>query len=95
MRNNQRIVSTIAALKPQLKTKYGVESIGFCSWWTNTKSVTADLTIIVELNQPLGWEFYSLKSLLEGKLKMHIDLTTWNGIKPMVREEVKQMTRMI
>jgi predicted nucleotidyltransferase len=95
MRNNQRLVSTLAALKPGLQSRYGVVQIGFCSWWTNQKDVTSDITIIVELSRPLGWEFYALKAFLEYKLKMSIDLATWSGIKPMVREEVKQITRFV
>ncbi len=95
MRNNQKIVTTIASLKPSLLAKYGVVNIGFCSWWTNQKNVTSDITIVVELNRPLGWDFYALKSFLEYKLKMAIDLTTWNGMKPMVRDEVRQITRFV
>jgi predicted nucleotidyltransferase len=95
MRNNQHLVSTLASLKAGLQNRFGVVQIGFCSWWTNQKHVTSDITIIVELSRPLGWEFYTLKAFLEYKLKMSIDLVTWNGIKPIVREEVKQITRFV
>ena len=95
MRNNQRLVSTLAALKPGLQNRFGVVQIGFCSWWTNQKDVTSDITIIVELSRPLGWEFYALKAFLEYKLNMSIDLATWSGIKPMVRDEIKQITRFV
>jgi predicted nucleotidyltransferase len=95
MPNNQRIVSIIAGLKPTLERKYGVKTIGFCSWWTNQKNATSDITVIVDLDKPLGWDFYALKNFLEAKLRMHIDLTTWAGIKPIVRDEVKEITRFI
>jgi predicted nucleotidyltransferase len=95
MRNSQKLVSALAALKPGLLNRYGIVEIGFCSWWTNQRNVTSDITIIVELSRPLGWEFYALKSFLEYKLKMSIDLTTWNGMKPIVRDEVKQITRFV
>lgn len=95
MRSNQRLVKTIAAVKPVIRQKYGVERIGFTNWWTNQKLVTSDLTIVVELNKPLGWQFYALKSYLESKLQLHIDLTTMEGIKPIIREEVESLTRFV
>ena len=95
MRNNQRLVKNLASLKPVLKTRYGVERIGFSNWWTNQKTVTSDMTIIVDLNEPLGWKFYGLKSFLEAKLQMHIDLTTLQGVKPIIREEVESLTRFV
>ena len=69
--------------------------IGFCAWWTNKQEPTSDLTIVVTLRKPMGWRFYALKDFLEYKLNCQIDLTTVEGIKPMVREEVLSMTKFV
>ena len=95
MRSNHTLVRTIAALKPVLNSRYGVNRIGFTGWWTNQQKITSDLTIVVELDEPMGWKFYALKGFLEAKLQMHVDLTTHQGVKPMIREEFESMIRFV
>jgi predicted nucleotidyltransferase len=95
MRNNGRWTAILSDNKRALQEKYGVDKIGFCAWWTNKQEPTADLTIVVTLRKPMGWRFYALKDFLEYKLNCPIDLTTVEGIKPMVREEVLSMTKFV
>lgn len=95
MRSNHTLVRTIASLKPVLKSRFGVNRIGFTGWWTNQQKITSDLTIVVELDEPMGWKFYALKGFLEAKLQMHVDLTTHQGVKPMIREEFESMIRFV
>ena len=95
MRNNGRWTAILSDNKRVLQEKYGVEKIGFCAWWTNKQEPTSDLTIVVTLRKPMGWRFYALKDFLEYKLNCNIDLTTVDGIKPMVREEVLSMTKFV
>jgi predicted nucleotidyltransferase len=95
MRNNGRWTAILSDNKRVLQEKYGVEKIGFCAWWTNKQEPTSDLTIVVTLRKPMGWRFYALKDFLEYKLNCNIDLTTVEGIKPMVREEVLSMTKFV
>ena len=95
MRNNGRWTAILSDNKRVLQEKYGVEKIGFCAWWTNKQEPTSDLTIVVTLRKPMGWRFYALKDFLEYKLNCEIDLTTVEGIKPMVREEVLSMTKFV
>jgi predicted nucleotidyltransferase len=95
MRSNHTLVKSIAALKPILKSRFGVNRIGFTGWWTNQQRITSDLTIVVELDEPMGWRFYALKGFLEAKLQMRIDLTTHEGVKPVIREEFESMIRFV
>jgi len=95
MRSNGRWTAILSDNKRVLQEKYGVEKIGFCAWWTNKQEPTSDLTIVVTLRKPMGWRFYALKDFLEYKLNCQIDLTTVEGIKPMVREEVLSMTKFV
>ena len=95
MRSNGRWTAILSDNKKVLQEKYGVEKIGFCAWWTNKQEPTSDLTIVVTLREPMGWRFYALKDFLEYKLNCQIDLTTVEGIKPMVREEVLSMTKFV
>ena len=95
MRGNARYTQTLNQCKSVLKEKYGVTKLGFCAWWTHQKNPTADVLIIVELEQPLGWKFYAMKEWLEYKCKCSIDLITTSGIKPMVKEEVLSLTKFV
>jgi ParB family chromosome partitioning protein len=51
--------------------------------------------IVVDLDEPMGWRFYALKGFLEAKLQMRIDLTTHEGVKPVIREEFESMIRFV
>jgi predicted nucleotidyltransferase len=95
MRNNARFTQLLLQCQPVLKEKYGVEKVGFCSWWTHQKQPTSDLLIIVQLAQPIGWKFYAMKEWLEYKFKCNIDLITTDGLKPIVKEEVLSLTKFI
>jgi len=56
------ITQRLAALKPFLAEKYKVKNIGvFGSCSEGTQSASSDLDILVDLDEPLGWEFFDLK----------------------------------
>ncbi|MCD8741888.1 nucleotidyltransferase family protein [Mucilaginibacter roseus] len=84
------IRTTLSALKPELKSKYPINSIGlFGSVVRNDFNETSDVDIIVDFNKPIGIEFITLADELEARLKRKIDLVSKNGIKPKYLEQIE------
>lgn len=74
----------ISRLKPELKQKYGVNSIGlFGSVVRSDFSLDkSDIDIVVDFSKPIGVEFIEMGDYLEKELNRKVDLHSRNGIKP-------------
>jgi predicted nucleotidyltransferase len=73
--------------KPVLQEKYKVKEIGvFGSYVRNEQSEQSDIDILVQLNEPIGWEFLDLKEFLESILNVKVDLVTINDLKPQIND---------
>ena len=69
-------------LKPELKQKYFVSSIGlFGSIVRNEFTDKSDIDIIVDFTKPIGIEFIDLADYIESKLSKKVDLVSKNGVK--------------
>lgn len=76
-------------LKPILNKEYAVKEIGlFGSFSDNTSSEQSDIDIIVELERPIGWKFFTLEIFLENTFGRKIDLVTKNALKEQIRERI-------
>lgn len=83
------ILSKIKELKPVLQTDYAVKQIGlFGSFSDNTYNEKSDIDIIVELERPIGWKFFSLELYLESVFNRDIDLVTKNALKEQIRDSI-------
>jgi len=79
----------LSKLKPYLREKYGVKKIGvFGSYARGEEKESSDIDILIELEKPIGWEFFYLKDYLEKKLGREVDLVTVNALKPRIRERI-------
>ena len=79
----------LGKLKPYLREKYGVKKIGvFGSYARGEEKESSDIDILIELEKPIGWEFFYLKDYLEKKLGREVDLVTVNALKPRIRERI-------
>jgi predicted nucleotidyltransferase len=75
--------------KPVLQEKYKVKEIGvFGSYVRNEQSEQSDIDILVQLNEPIGWEFLDLKEFLESILNVKVDLVTVNALKPQIKDRI-------
>ena len=75
--------------KPVLQEKYKVKEIGvFGSYVRNEQSEQSDIDILVQLNEPIGWEFLDLKEFLESILNVKVDLVTFNALKPQIKDRI-------
>ncbi len=75
--------------KEILREKYFVKKIGvFGSFSRGEETTESDVDILVELFEPLGWEFFDLKEYLEEILTKKVDLGTVDAIRPQLREKI-------
>ncbi|NLH55897.1 MAG: nucleotidyltransferase, partial [Rikenellaceae bacterium] len=59
------ILDKLRELKPVLREDYAVKEIGlFGSFTDNTFTEKSDIDIIVELEKPIGWKFFTLEMFL-------------------------------
>lgn len=76
------IKQILTQLKPELRKKYFVNSIGlFGSIVRDGFNDKSDVDIIVDFSKPIGIEFVDLADYIESKLSKKVDLVSKNGIK--------------
>lgn len=69
MMTKNEILSTLRELKPILYKEFAVKEIGlFGSFSDDTSGKQSDIDLLVELEKPIGWKFFSLELYLEKKL---------------------------
>lgn len=96
MQSQLEISSKLKEIKPYLQQKFLVNKIGyFGSYARNTQREDSDLDILVELQKPLGWEFFDLQEYLESTLNLKVDLTTVNGLKQQIKESILATAKYI
>ncbi|HNV69733.1 MAG TPA: nucleotidyltransferase family protein [Candidatus Ozemobacteraceae bacterium] len=76
------ILDAIRLVKPSLREKYGVKSIGlFGSFAREEATPDSDIDILVEFERPIGIEFVDLADEMESLLQRRVDLVSRNGVK--------------
>jgi len=76
------IKQILTQLKPELKQKYFVNTIGlFGSVVRDDFTEKSDIDIIVDFTRPIGIEFIDLADFIESKLSKKVDLVSRNGVK--------------
>jgi predicted nucleotidyltransferase len=89
MKNLTDIEEILRRYKPILREKYKVKEIGiFGSYARGEQSETSDIDILVQLYEPVGWEFLDLKEFLESILNNNVDLVTNNALKSRIRDKI-------
>ena len=89
MITKKEILNKLSELKPMLYKDYAVKEIGlFGSFSDNSFSEDSDIDILVELERPIGWKFFSLEIFLENTFGRKIDLVTKNALKEQIRERI-------
>ena len=83
------ILDKLRELKPVLRKDYAVKEIGlFGSFTDNTYTEKSDIDIIVELEKPIGWKFFTLEMFLENTFGRKIDLVTKNALKEQIKDRI-------
>ncbi len=90
------ILSKLHELKPALYKDYSVKEIGlFGSFSDNTNTEDSDIDILVELEKPIGWKFFSLEIYLEKIFGRKIDLVTKNALKAQIKESILRQVNFV
>lgn len=90
------ILSKLRELKPQLHKEYAVKEIGlFGSFSDNSYTDESDIDLLVELDRPIGWKFFTLELYLETVFGRKIDLVTKNALKDQLKDNVLKQVNYI
>jgi uncharacterized protein len=85
------ILFKLKELKPTLYKNYAVKEIGlFGSFSTGDYTDESDIDLLVELEKPIGWKFFSLEIYLEKVFGRKVDLVTKNALKEQIKENILQ-----
>jgi predicted nucleotidyltransferase len=83
MKSLDEITSVLKDHKSELEDRFKVKKIGvFGSYAREEEANTSDVDILVDLNEPIGWEIIDLKEFLEEILGIEVDLVTVKALKP-------------
>lgn len=83
------IITKLKELKPLLYQEFSVKEIGvFGSFADNTNTDQSDIDILVELEKPIGWKFFTMELYLEKIFERKIDLVTKNALKEQIKEHI-------
>jgi len=89
MMNRNDILNKLKELKPFLKREYSVKEIGlFGSFASDSARDDSDIDLLVELEKPIGWKFFSLEIYLEQIFGRKVDLVTKNALRDRLKEDI-------
>jgi len=96
MKKLSEIKAQLEELKPILKQKYQVETIGvFGSYCREEQKSKSDVDILVTFVEPNDIDlidFIEIKQFLSRKLKVKVDLVKKTALKPMIRDKILDET---
>lgn len=90
------IFEKLTELKPFLLKEYQVKEIGiFGSFSDNSYSNESDIDILIELERPIGWKFFSLEIYLEKLFGRKIDLVTKSALKEQIKDIILKQVKYV
>lgn len=96
MITKNEILTKLTELKPLLYKEYAVKEIGlFGSYSDNSFTEESDIDILVELERPIGWRFFTLELYLENIFQKKIDLVTKNALKEQVKAQILKQVNFV
>jgi hypothetical protein len=90
MRKIEAITKKLEELKPMLKERFDVESIGvFGSYPRGNQKRGSDLDILIEFSETVGlFKFIELEDFLTQELGVKVDLVMKEVLKPRIKEGI-------
>jgi uncharacterized protein len=96
MLTRKEILYKLKELKPILYKDFAVKEIGlFGSFSDDSNTEDSDIDLLVELEKPIGWNFFSLELYLEKIFNRKIDLVTKNAIKEQIRDSILKKIKYV
>jgi len=76
--------------------EYQVKEIGiFGSFSDKSYSNESDIDILVELEKPIGWKFFSLEIYFENLFGRKIDLVTKSALKEQIKDIILKQVKYV
>jgi uncharacterized protein len=99
MKSLEELKSCLEQLKPTLKEKFHVETIGvFGSYTRGEQNKKSDVDILVEFSEDAEvgfFKFLDLEDFLSQKLGVKVDLVTKRALKPYIGEHILREVIMV
>jgi predicted nucleotidyltransferase len=96
MLNKNEILKKLIDLKPILYREYSVKEIGlFGSFSDDSYTDQSDIDLLVELERPIGWKYFSLEIYLENIFGRKIDLVTKNALKDQIKDRILNQVKYV
>jgi predicted nucleotidyltransferase len=96
MLSTLEIKERLKSIKPTLQKEFFVKSIGlFGSYSNGTYTNDSDIDILVELEKPIGWNFFKLENYLENTFNRKVDLVTKNALKKPLQQSILNKVQYI
>jgi predicted nucleotidyltransferase len=96
MITRNEILTKLEELKPSLTKEYSVRQIGlFGSFSEGIATEDSDIDLLIELDKPIGWKFFSLEIYLEEVFGRKIDLITKDALKLRIRDKILNQVKYI
>jgi len=96
MMTKEEILSKLYELKPFLYKDFAVKKIGiFGSYANNSNTEESDIDILIELEKPIGWKFFTLELYLENIFQKKIDLVTKNALKEQIKGDILKQVQFL
>ena len=96
MKTLKEIKAELQTLKPSLKERFEVETIGVFGSYTRgeqTKKSDIDILVTFSKDAQVGFfKFLELEEFLTKKLGVKVDLVTKNALKPFIKDRVLRET---
>ncbi|MFN3787564.1 nucleotidyltransferase family protein [Sulfurihydrogenibium azorense] len=89
MKTLEEIKKILAEHKEEIRKKYGVIILGlFGSFVRNEQTETSDVDILVEIEKPIGLEYFELWDYLEKLLGCEVDLVRAKLLRNEIKDEI-------
>ena len=99
MKTLEELRAQLERIKPTLKEKFEVETIGiFGSYTRGEQTKKSDVDILVEFSEDAEvgfFKFLDLEEFLARKLGVKVDLVTKNALKPYIGKRILQEVVMV
>jgi hypothetical protein len=96
MKTLEEIRAQLEALKPTLRERFKVKTIGVFGSYVRgeqTKKSDVDVLVVFSENARVGFfEFLELEEFLTRRLRVKVDLVTRDSLKPMLKDRILRET---
>lgn len=90
------ILAKLNEIKPVLYKDYAVKKIGlFGSYSDESNTIDSDIDLLVELEKPIGWKYFTLQLFLENVFNKKIDLVTKSALKDQIKDKILEQVNFV